>query len=197
MWVYSCFEGDVDMALAGIQHDLYFASTERPWVSIDGRCTLGWIWRQAVIRSAERCRAVPWLDRNMTRIRAIDGFSHKLLQLPHAHIAAYHRWTMPRIERDIVHLQVGGVYPDGLLDSWRDFLRADIPDLFSSDRALVAFMKSMVYQLFDSGDRAYFEFQDILMRRYGYACVSATSWAAEIADRASVPKTLSVMEEEA
>jgi hypothetical protein len=26
MWVYSCFEGDVDMARAWVQHDLYFTS---------------------------------------------------------------------------------------------------------------------------------------------------------------------------
>ena len=24
MWVYPCFEGDVDMARAWVQHDLYF-----------------------------------------------------------------------------------------------------------------------------------------------------------------------------
>ncbi len=48
MIVGSCFEGDVDRALCGIQHDLYFAGGEYPGVHIDGSSTLGWIWGQAV-----------------------------------------------------------------------------------------------------------------------------------------------------
>ena len=34
MWVYPCFEGDVDMARAGVQHDLYFTCPSRPYVDI-------------------------------------------------------------------------------------------------------------------------------------------------------------------
>jgi len=195
MIVGACFDGDVDMALCGIQHDLYFASREHPEVTIDGGGTLEWIWRQAQKQAFWRRHSIPWLGRNLDRIRAINGFSHKLLQIPHEHIAAYHRWTMPRVARESVYLHLGEVYPDGLLDSWRNFLRADIPDLLSSDRALVAFAKSMVYQQFDAGDAAYHEFQDILMRRYGYACVAETWWATEVAHRAGVStNTVATME---
>lgn len=197
MWIYRCFDGDVDMALAGIQHDLYFASRERPDVLIDGNCTLIWIWQQAVRQSIRRRRHIPWLDRHMDRIQAIHGFSHKLLQVPHEHIAAYHRWKMPRISREIVHLHLGGVYPEGLLDSWRSFLRRDIPELFESDRALVPFMKAMVYRQFDAGDAAYYEFLDVLMRRYGHACVTRCWWSDEVADRAGVPRIERVTEEKA
>ena len=41
MWVYPCFEGDVDMARAWVQHDLYFPCPSRPYVSIFGGSTLG------------------------------------------------------------------------------------------------------------------------------------------------------------
>jgi hypothetical protein len=194
MIVGSCFDGDVDMALCGIQHDVYFLSDARPEAAIDRCATLWWIWLQAVRQAARRRHAIPWLDRNMDRIRAIDGFNHKLLQIPHQHIAAYHRWTMPRVERKLQR-HVGEVYPAGLLDSWLGFLRADIPDLLSSDRALVALTKSIVYRQFDAGDEAYYEFQDILMRRYGHACVAGTWWAAEVAERSGVPVTIATNKE--
>jgi hypothetical protein len=45
----------------------------------------------------------------------------------------------------------------------------------------VALAKSMVYQSFDAGEEAYQDFQDILMRRYGFECVVKTWWAADVA----------------
>jgi len=39
MWVYPCFEGDVDMARAWVQHDLYFPCPSRPYVDIFGGST--------------------------------------------------------------------------------------------------------------------------------------------------------------
>jgi len=183
MWVYGCFDGDVDMALAGVQHDLYFLSPTRPDVHIDGMSTLGWLWANVVGSSWDRGH--PWLDRNFERLKRLDreGFSHKLLQVPHEHIAAYFRWTMPRIERRSVLLPEHGPYPMDLLEAWKAFLRKEIPDLLSSDDALVSLAKSMVYQAFEEGDRAYHDFQDILMRRYGFACVEKTYWAADVARR--------------
>jgi len=49
MWVYPCFEGDVDMARAGVQHDLYFPSSSRPYVDIFGGSTLGFIWSNVML----------------------------------------------------------------------------------------------------------------------------------------------------
>jgi hypothetical protein len=183
MIVGSCFEGDVDMALAGVQRDLYFASGFNPELLIDRASTLGWIWANVVW--ASWTRGNPWLDRNVERMQRINrgGFSHKLLQIPHAHIAAYFRWIMPRIERRSVITTDHGPYPLDLLTSWKIFLRKEIPDLLAADDALVALAKSVVYQSFDAGDHAYYEFQDILMRRYGFACVEKESWAAEVRGR--------------
>lgn len=186
MWVYSCFEGDVDMALCGIQHDCYFASPLRPEASIEGDSTLWWIWRKAVVRAEYHRRWIPWIRRNMRRIWAIDGFDHKLLRLPHEHLAAYHRWRMAQVRRDPVWTHLGQVYPDGLVESWRDFLRCEIPALLNHDDVLVALTKSMVYQQFEEGDRAYFDFQDAIMRRYGYRCVARCAWAEDVAKRAGV-----------
>jgi hypothetical protein len=73
-----------------------------------------------------------------------------------------------------------------LLEAWKAFLRKEIPDLLSSDDALVSLAKSMVYRAFEEGDRAYHYFQDILMLRYGYECVAGTTWAAEVRDRVGV-----------
>jgi hypothetical protein len=187
MWVYPCFEGDVDMARAWVQHDLYFTSPRRPSIDIFGGSTLGFIWANVILAANARRRSVPWLDRNWERLLKLerDGFSHKLLQVPHEHMAAYHRWIMPRVEREGVIYTSDDTYPMDLLEDWRAFLKADVFDLLSSsNRALVSLAKSMVYQSFDAGEEAYHDFQDILMRRYGLECVAKTWWAADVATRA-------------
>lgn len=185
MIVGSCFEGDVDMALAGVQHDLYFAcSARRPWITIGGGSTLGWIWANAVYQCSIRRRSMPWVDRHFERIRGINRFNHKLLRVPHDHIAASFRWTMPRISRQSIITDDQSQYPLDLLASWKSFLECEIPDLLSADEALVSLVRSIVYRAFDVGDKAYYELQDILMRRYGYECVSQTGWANLVRDRA-------------
>ena len=196
MIVGSCFDGDVDMALAGVQHDLYFGMHTVPGIWIDGGSTLWWIW--AVALSSSVGRGHPWLHRTFERMQRIhkDGFSHKMLQIPHEHIAAYFRWTLPRVARKCVATpDEDRPYPMDLLDTWRAFLRKEIPDLLSSNDALVALAKSMVYQLFDAGDAAYHDFQDILMRRYAFECVSRCWWAQEVAARAGVPINQTEMKE--
>jgi hypothetical protein len=87
MIVAPCFEGDEDMALAGVQHDLYFAQSGRLEITIGGMRTLGWIWNSVVLEAERRRQFIPWIDRHFERIRRIDRFSHKLLQLHHQHIA--------------------------------------------------------------------------------------------------------------
>jgi len=197
MWVYPCFEGDVDMARAGVQHDLYFPSSTRPYVDIFGGSTLGFIWANVILASYARRRSVPWIDRNFHRLLQVERerFSHKLLQVPHEHIAAFHRWIMPRVAREPVYDVSEDAYPMDLLHEWKACLKADIFDLLSSsNRALVALAKTVVYKSFDAGDDAYHELQDILMLRYGFECVAETWWAAEVRDRVGaaadeVPKT--------
>lgn len=183
MIVGSCFNSDVDMALAGVQHDLYFLSPTRPDVHIDGLSTLSWIWANVIAISWDRGH--PWLDRNFECIKRPDreGFSHRLLQVPHEHIAAYFRWTMPRVPRRAMILPEQGPYPMDLLEAWKAFLKKEIPDLLSSNDALVSLAKSIVYQSFEEGDRAYHNFQDFLMRRYGFSCVEKTGWAVDVARR--------------
>jgi hypothetical protein len=184
MFVYPCFDGDVDMALAWLQHDLYFADSDSPeWATLGGGSTLGWIWAHVMHRCAIRRSSIPWVDRNFDRLDRITGFSHKLLQVPHEHIAAYFRWTTPRIERGKIDGETAEQETRDLMESWKSFLRREIPDLLRSDAALVALAKSILYQLFDAGDAAYEDFQDILMRRYGFECVETTGWALEVAER--------------
>jgi hypothetical protein len=186
MIVGPCFDGDVDMALAGVQHDLYFASPEAPHISIGGGSTLWWIWRLALSQAAASRGTIPWIDRNLERLRAVDGFSHKELVLPHEHIAAYFRWTTPRIARPWVHDPSSADYPTDLLEAWRGFLRRDIPDLLYGRDALVSLCKLILYRNFDASDGPRAEFHDVLMRRYGHECVTRTWWAAEVAARTGV-----------
>ena len=62
------------------------------------------LWSNVLLASYARRRSVPWIDRNFERLLRItrEGFSHKLLQVPHEHMAAYHRWIMPRVARESV-----------------------------------------------------------------------------------------------
>lgn len=188
MWIYSCFDGDEDMALAGVQHDLYFGMQTVPGIWLDGCSTLAYLWAMAIWLSPDRGH--PWLRRNYDRMLRLqrEGFSHKLLQVPHEHMAAYYRWTMPRVQRRSVVLpEKHGPYPMDLLEGWKDFLRKEVPDLLSTNEALLSLAKSMVYRNFDEGERAYCDFQDVLMRRYGFECVAQMYWAEDVARRVGLP----------
>jgi hypothetical protein len=88
------------------------------------------------------------------------------------------------VAREPVYDVSEDAYPMDLFYEWKACLKADVFDLLSSsNRALVALAKSVVYQSFDAGDDAYHELQDILMLRYGFECVAETWWAAEVRDR--------------
>lgn len=187
MWVYSCFPGDDDKALAGVQHDLYFASGEPPWLHIEGRCTLTWLWASAVRACATMHSTEPWVQRNLPRMRRLNGFNHKILQVPHEHIAAYFRWTMPRVTREAVQRD-DPAYPRDLLEAWRNFLLQDIPDLFRSREAAMAIPRMVLYDNFDFSDGARDAFHRILFERYGYDCVAETWWAPEMVVRLGTVK---------
>jgi hypothetical protein len=183
MIVGSCFQGDNDMLLAGVQHDFYFVCETRPQVAVDRYGTLGWIWHIVMCQCQGAHRHVPWIARNRDRLLAIDGFNHKLLQAPHEHIAAYYRWTMPRVRRRVVVHEAGKPYPYDVVDQWRAYLRRDIPELLAAPEATVALAKLILYRNFDASDAARDAFHRILFERYGYACVAKTWWAAETAAR--------------
>jgi hypothetical protein len=168
----------------GVQHDLYFSHPGQPEIAIDGMRTLWWIWNSVVAEAERRRRFIPWIDRHFERMRRVDRFNHKLLQLHHEHIAAFHRWTMPRVARRLVSRSEADAYPMDLLDSWRGFLSREIPALLSSRDALLAFAKLMLYRNFDASDQAADALHDILMRRYGFECVTDVWWAADVAARA-------------
>jgi hypothetical protein len=170
------------MALAWVQHDLYFSSGRHPWLRIEGRCTLTWIWSASLRACATMHSTLPWVRRNLPRMRRVDGFNHKILQLPHEHIAAYFRWTMPRVVSEMV-LPEDPAYPRDLLGAWCEFLLRDIPDLFRNPEAAMAIPRMVLYDNFDYSDGARDAFHRILFERYGYECVSSTWWAPKMAAR--------------
>jgi hypothetical protein len=64
------------MARAGVQHDLYFPSSSRPYVDIFGGSTLGFIWSNVILASYARRRSVPWIDRNFERLlQVLQGWT--------------------------------------------------------------------------------------------------------------------------
>jgi hypothetical protein len=183
MWVYSCFEGDEDKALAGVQHDAYFATPRLPSVSIERRSTLGWLWYQVMRYCEGRHSDIAWVRRNLPRLRAVGGFNHKLLQTHHEHIAAYFRWTMPRVVRDCVLPDDAEQYPFELLYAWHAFLMRDIPAWLEAPEPALAIARRVLLQSFEEGDEAADELHRLLFERYRYECVSKTWWAAEKAQR--------------
>ncbi len=74
-------------------------------------------------------------------------------------------------------------YPFDLLEQWCEFLRRDIPQLFRSPEAVIAFVQMVLYDNFDFSDKARERFHRLLFERYGYECVSKTWWAKEKAQR--------------
>jgi hypothetical protein len=173
------FEGDVDMALCGVQHDTYFADISAPQVSIDGHDTLGWIWQVALKGASYRChhRHDPWFTRNLPRLLRIDGFDHRLLQIHHQHLAAYFRWTtLPRIDRPPAWDRCSPDYPLYLVALWRNFLNQEVHDLLQDRHTLETLCCLVLYQNFDFSDAYYDELRRILMRRYGRECIALCEW---------------------
>ena len=163
------------MALVAVQYDLFF---------IDG--AQQGIWQQARKQAAARRPFVRWLDRNMDRLnRAV--LMDRTLWLPYVHIAAYYRWTMPKVARAAIWDRDSAEYPVQLLDDWRRFLRKEIPDLLSRDDALLSLCKLVLYRNFDASKEPGERLHGILMSRYGFECVSETVWAEDVRHRVRTP----------
>lgn len=173
MFVYSCFDGD-DLEVAWVQHDLYFGREVPTGYGIAGRYyTLGWWWRLLLDQAERRRSAIPWFDRNLRQLEKSGNFSHKLLQLPHEHIAAYYRWCRLRdgqrsatCEKDARRLE--------LLAGWRDWIAQELKTLLDSDAIALACSKVILYRHFDASDRWGEALDAMLVERYGFECVAKT-----------------------
>src|SRR4051812_46997951 len=117
-----CFKGDVDMALVAVQYDLFFDEGEGPSVVMEGYCAQQWIWQQALRQASARRSYVPWLKKYMDRLVKVQ-FADRHLWLLYAHIAAYYRWTAPKVQREAIWDRESPDYPQALLEDWRRFLR--------------------------------------------------------------------------
>jgi hypothetical protein len=176
MIIYDCFEGD-DLGIARVQHDLYFGKEIPSDYGIAGTFyTLGWWWDVLLSRARKRHRSISWLGRNLGRLERVGNFSHKLLQLPHEHLAAYYRWTQTRGARqDLLE------DPDArrlvLLDNWRTWIGRELRVLLEDDEVLVTNAKLILYRQFDASDRAGEALDVMLIERYGFDCVART-WRA-------------------
>jgi hypothetical protein len=170
MWVYGCFEGD-NLTLALAQHDLYFGANLAREQWIGRHSSPSYLWAAALERVAQRASAVPWLARHRSRLTAIDSFSHKNVQKPHEHIAAYYRWQ--RRSEPVPDLQ-DPVARAHYLKDWRDYLLREIPALMRNDELLLSFAKMMLYRYLDASDEPSDRFDELLVERYGFECVALT-----------------------
>ena len=183
MWVYSCFEGDEDKALAWVQHDAYFATPRLPGICIERRSTLGWLWYQ-VMRycegrhstlhgSVETCRVcVRWTVSTTSCCRRITS---TLLRISAGRCRVSFGYCV--LPDDAEH------YPFELLYAWQDFLMRDIPAWLEAPELALAIARRILLQSFEEGDGAADELHRLLFERYRYECVSKTWWAAERAQR--------------
>ena len=177
MWVYSCFEGD-NMALAFSQHDLYFGGTRTPEERIGqfSDSTGSYLLEVLQDQASRRAAAVPWFGRHARHLRWIKSFSHKFVQDPHQHIAAYYRWCRrhePLLTGDEAANRTH------YLREWRDYLRKEIPALMDVDEIALEFGRLLLYRNFDASDRAAGRLDELLVERYGFECVAQT-WRTKV-----------------
>ncbi len=179
MWIYSCFEGDDDEVLKLAQHDLYWGMPLRPQQKLDYGGALSWWWK-LVVNWAEGLRdEVPWFERNFARMKTIDGFSHKLLQCHYEHIAAYYRWALQEEPATVRRAREPERYRIACLDGWRSFYAAEVAAMMQDIEAHLTVAKIIVYRYFEASDTAADRLDEILLRRYGMACVADTWRAGE------------------
>lgn len=174
MFVYECFDGD-DLEVAWAQHDLYFGRDIPLSHTIAGRFyTLGWWWQVLLTQAEQRRLWLPWVDRHYHRLQRVGPFSHKLLQLPHEHIAAFYRWQVRRQPELSDHPLDESTRRLRHLAAWRDWAQGELEDLMDSDDTVLSMAKLILYRQFDASDRAAEELDRILVQRYGMECVAKT-----------------------
>jgi hypothetical protein len=176
MIIGDCFEGD-RLEIAEAQHDLYFGSKVDPGSLFPpGNTTLMHLWSLARIHAenAALLGVDPWLAANYRRLKRIDRFNHKTLQIPHEHMAAHFRWLMrhsgplPFRNRNADYLRRYWIA------AWRDYFCWEAPDLLEEPGVLVALCKTVLYRQFDASDRPAAELDRLLIKRYGISCVTKT-----------------------
>lgn len=185
MWVYPCFEGD-NMALAIGQHDLYFGGTRTSEERIGqlSDSTGSYLLEVLQDQASRRAAAVPWFGRHARHLRWIKSFSHKFVQDPHQHIAAYYRWI-----RRTEPLPTGDAAANRTqyLREWRDYLRKEIPALMSVDEIALEFGRLFLYRNFDASDRAADRLDELLVEHYGFECVAQT-WRTKVPALVAIAK---------
>ncbi|MBM4267135.1 MAG: hypothetical protein FJ144_11080 [Deltaproteobacteria bacterium] len=101
----------------------------------------------------------------------------QLLQCHYEHIAAYYRWALREKPATAGRALEPDRYRIACLDGWRGFYAAEIAALMRDVETHLTVAKIIVYGYFEASDVAD-RLDEILVRRYGMACVAQT-WRAE------------------
>ncbi len=164
------------MTLALAQHDLYFGrELKSEELFYPGNTTLMHLWRMArncaetVAKGGE-----PWFKAHYRRLQRIDKFSHKTLQHPHEHMAAYYRWMMRSTEKPAFAWRGKDYLRRYWVFQWRSYLHLEIPDLLAVPGLLRALCQTVLYRHFERSNRSAADLDKFLIGRYGMDCVRNT-----------------------
>jgi hypothetical protein len=152
MIVGKSFDGDDNIILSRLQHDVYSEM-------------LGQIFKSARDRYLTAASLVGVEDELSQRLNGMWGFDHRTLQTAHDRIAAYFRFQSP----DSAQLRLGEddvQYRDRLTREWREFLGGEVGELAQHDEYVRAVCTAAAFGNTEPGYTAEEKLDQFLTRRY-------------------------------
>jgi hypothetical protein len=152
MIVGKSFEGDDNITLSRLQHDVYSEVLRR-------------LFESARDRHLTAASLVGVEDELSLRLRAMRGFDHRTLQLAHDRIAAYFRFQSPGSAQ--LYLGEDEVkYLERLTQEWREFFAGEVEDFTQRDEYVRAACKAACFGNTEPGYTAEDQLDQLLTRRY-------------------------------
>jgi hypothetical protein len=152
MIVSNYFDGDENDVLKWVQHDAYGDA-------------LTFMYRSAADRYLKDIRYT-WVSPDFVpKIRHIDGFDHRVLQLAHDLVAAYYRFAFcSRLDK--LDLPEDFNDKEYYLGAWRAYYRQEMGLLAQKEEIAEAILIAVAFQNTDRGYAAEDKLQALLVDRY-------------------------------
>ena len=159
MMVMPEFAGDDNRTLMDIQHSAYGEMVSRLFVAPRNRYLAA-----ATLLQVE--------DKLSNKLRVMDGFDHRTLQLAHDRIAAYFRFHSPNSSQLLLGEQESA-HAQRLREGWRDFFSAEVEDLTLDDEFTRAICAATAFGNSDAGIAAEQWLDQFLRHRYAVRGLAA------------------------
>lgn len=162
MIVCSEFPGDDNRTLMDVQHAVYSEMVVRLFT----------VPRDRYLAAAALLRVD---DKLSGRLRTMDGFDHRTLQLAHDRIAAYFRFA----HDDHGQFQLGETdagYRQRQADSWRAFVQSEVEQLTADDEFTRAICTATAFGNKEPGVAAEHWLDQFLRDRYGGRGLVFEAW---------------------